>query len=165
MQKIIFYFLVMIPFVLQCCKNNQKKITENTVHSSEVKKVERNNILIHDSLIKYQGSWFWKSKDSSGTFKLVLVLKTDSLYGKYCAAYNFGNRMDCDFDTSTLNIRGFLHQDSLLINFNSFYGAENGVAFIEIKGDSLLWRILKYPQGGDCFAPPYAVMSKKIKNW
>jgi len=165
MQKVVFYLLVLILFIFQFCKNSQKEDTKKVIDSIDIKKTEANGLSIHDSLITYQGSWFWKSEDSSSSFKLVLVLKADSLNGKYCAAYDFGNRMDCDFDTTNFNLQQTFNQDSILMKFNSFYGGENGVAYIEKKGDSLLWKILEYPQGGDCFAPQYAVLHRKIEGW
>lgn len=168
MRKPIVYLNVMALIFFQACDNEPKKNIEKVSDSAEIKKVyskKDTNGSVQDSLVRYQGSWYWKSKDSSSTFKLVLLLKADTVYGKYCAAYDFGNRMDCDFDTTNFNLRGTLYQDSVIVKFNSFYGAENGIAFIEKEGDSLLWKILKYPQGGDCYAPQEAVMYKKIKNW
>jgi len=114
--------------------------------------------------IKYIGAWYWKNMDSSSSFKIILSKRNDSIYGQYCAAYNFGNRLDCDFDT-IYNLKGKISKDSILLTFHSFYGAKNGEAIIKLNKDVLSWYIKKWPTGGDCFAPEKAEMCRSIKGW
>ncbi len=109
---------------------------------------------------QFNGSWFWFNSDSSNSFKLILHEKSDSIYGQYCAASNFGNRLDCAFDT-VYNVKGSISDNSARVKFNSFYGATNGIALIVANNDTLLWEIDQFPENGDCFAPVSAKLVRK----
>ena len=165
MKKEIYFIAIITLLILSC--NDTKKNNNNITDSIEAKKVNAKDKQASPNvdLSSYKGSWFWKSEDSSASFKLVLSLKYDTVYGKYCAAYDFGNRLDCDFDTTSFNLAGTARDDSIVLRFNSFYGAEDGIALVKRSADSLLWKIVKYPHGGDCFAPKFAVMHMKLESW
>jgi hypothetical protein len=121
-----------------------------------------------DSSVKaitdFTGDWFWESVDTTKSFKINLIRLNDSVYGQYCAAYDKGNRLDCEFNTS-YNMFGHKVGDSIVLKFKTFYGGKNGEAVLKPEGKSLSWRISRPAVGGDCFAPVNAVMFRSIKNW
>jgi hypothetical protein len=157
-------FFIACFFLLTACNtkegNNRKSNEESPeIHFVDtVDQAKGKPISIKD----YSGSWYWKSEDSSSSFKIIVYQNDDSVYGQYCAAYDFGNRLDCDFDTE-YNINGRAYDSIALVKFSSFYGAKDGEATLTLQGNKLQWDIKKYPSGADCFAPKEASMEQKAK--
>lgn len=111
------------------------------------------------SIPDFSGNWYWYNSDSSNSFKIVFKQKQDSLYGQYCAVYLRGNCLDCDIDEK-INIFGKVKKENtVIVRFNSFFGARNGVAEITKTPNGIIWRIVRYPSGGGCFAPQKAEMT------
>lgn len=110
------------------------------------------------------GDWFWLSQDSTKSFKINLMRQGDSVIGQYCAAYEKGKKLDCEFSNSR-NINGRASGDSLILHFHSFYNAQNGLATVKMVNKTLVWRIMNMPVGGDCYAPKDAIMYRKIERW
>src|ERR1700761_8009609 len=114
------------------------------------------NLRTGDSTVKapddFTGDWFWESADTTKSFKIKLIRQADSVFGQYCAAYDKGNKLDCEFNVH-YNMFGRKTGDTIMLNFKTFYGAKNGEAILVPGDKSLIWHITRMPTGGDCFAP------------
>lgn len=109
------------------------------------------------------GKWVWESPNGTRQFtiKLKMTFK-DSLNGQYCAVAYSGQKLDCDFN-EVINIRGNKLNGIWKVKFNSFFGAKGGLAELRKLNDSTIqWKIIKWPMGGDCFAPPNVILSKEL---
>jgi hypothetical protein len=132
---------------------------------------KNNNLIVNDKdsnkrfqdnqEISFTGKWEWKNKNKTSSFQLRIIQTGQELKGQYCAVQYSGNRMDCDFDTN-FNIYGRVKDNKAIVKFNSFYGAKNGEAILNINKGKLFWKITKWPEGEDCFAPEKAILNLKI---
>lgn len=162
MKKKITITLLVLMFT--CCKDidrpkeiAKKEISgynDSVVAKKQQKKYELKSIL---------GKWTWQSEDKSQQFTIDFIkFSNDSVYAKYCAVYNNGAKLDCDFDETIINIRGIIENEKKLkVNFNSFFHAKNGSAEIIITDNSeLKWKIIDSPNG-EFYAPRECVLKPK----
>lgn len=163
-MRITTLLAIMCSCTLYSCNNRNSANSEKSEVSLAIQNTTTPKSVVPMSERPFAGSWYWKSKDSNSSFKIVLKQENDSVYGQYCAAYDRGNRMDCDFDTS-YNLSGKISKGIALITFNSFYGAKNGKASLMLKCDTLIWEIKKFPDDGDCFAPEQVNLTHNNQNW
>jgi len=145
------------------CKNNNDVIvkskapvedSDSVVAKKKQKKYELKSIL---------GKWTWQSEDKSQQFTIDFIkFSNDSVYAKYCAVYNNGAKLDCDFDETIINIRGIVeNKKKLKVKFNSFFHAKNGSAEIIITDDTQLkWKIIDSPKG-EFYAPSECILKPK----
>jgi len=145
------------------CKNNKDEIlksknevvyVDSLVAKKEQKKYELKSIL---------GKWTWQSKDKSQQFTINFIkFSNDSVYAKYCAVYNNGTKLDCDFDETIINIRGIVENEKKLkVKFNSFFNAKNGLAEIIINDNAAIkWKIINSPKG-EFYAPSACILKPK----
>ncbi len=153
--------LIFITFF--SCKNNEQKILKTNATS------ERSDSIV---IIKKQnksdlklilGKWTWQSEDKSQQFTLdIIKFSNDSVFAKYCAVYNNGNKLDCDLDETINNIKGIVENDKKLkVKFYSFFNAKNGLAEITIIDDTKIkWKITKEPTG-EFYAPSDCTLRPK----
>lgn len=112
-------------------------------------------------LLDISGTWTWFSKDRSKQFTLkIRDCKSKIFKAQYCAVYNYGVKMDCDFD-SINNISGITKGEVIKVKFYSFFNAKDGKAEIKIINKSkLFWKIKKIPNG-EYYAPLQCFLIKK----
>ncbi len=109
------------------------------------------------------GKWYWINKSGTSTFTLSLETSGDSLFGNYCSIVDKGNRIDCE--PGEYNISGAGSDREVEVKFNSFFDATDGKAFLKLEDDtSLRWEIIKYPSGGNCYAPKKVTLVRH-KRW
>ncbi|WP_129037276.1 hypothetical protein [Chryseobacterium sp. CH21] len=85
----------------------------------------------------------------------------DSLFAQYCAVYNNGQKLDCDFEEN-INIKAAFNksQEAYIGNFQSFFNSGKGTCFIKINDNALIWTILKIPNG-EYYAPNKCILKKE----
>ncbi|WP_423394961.1 hypothetical protein [Burkholderia sp. LMG 21824] len=118
----------------------------------------------------FVGEWDWSNSSGTMTFSIDLKKQGGRIYGQYCAVAQNGNKIDCD-DEESPNIDGVIGGDgkSAVVNFNSFFGAKNGEAFLRMVGGRLIWHVVRNPSEGEFYAPkdailvPHQFMMKKAK--
>jgi len=159
--KNVLISLIFIVFLN--CKNNKDEIVKNKVtveHSNyAVAKKEQNKYDLKSIL----GKWTWQSEDKSQQFTIDFIkFSNDSIYAKYCAVYNNGAKLDCDFDEAIINIRGIVENEKKLkVKFNSFFHAKNGSAEIIITDNrELRWKVVDAPNG-EFYAPNECILKQK----
>jgi hypothetical protein len=159
--KIVLISLICIIFFN--CKNNKDEIVKSKVNvensDSIVAKKEQKKYQLKSIL----GKWTWQSNDKSQQFTIDFIkFSNDSVYAKYCAVYNNGAKLDCDFDETTINIRGIVENEKKLrVKFSSFFNAKNGSAEIIITDSSeLKWKIIDFPKG-EFYAPSECILKAK----
>jgi hypothetical protein len=85
------------------------------------------------------------------------------IIGSYCFVTQYGNKVDCSPE-GDMNISGHVMADDpnkAIVNFNSFFGAKNGVAELDVNDDgSITWSMITRPQGGRYYGPSHAVFRK-----
>ena len=101
----------------------------------------------------------WESKWGNNSFQIRISQSENFIKGQYCAVMNKGDRMDCDFDDIN-NLEGVVKQEAINIYFYSFFGAINGKAILTPDGNNIKWEIVKWPEGGDCYAPETTILIK-----
>lgn len=159
--KSVLISLIFIVF-LSCKNNNDRNIksapavehNDSIVEKNEQKKYDLKSIL---------GKWTWQSEDKSQQFTIDFIkFSNDSVYAKYCAVYNNGAKLDCDFDETTINIRGTVENEKKIkVKFNSFFNAKNGLAEIVITDDNQVkWKIINAPKG-EFYAPGECILKSK----
>lgn len=151
----------MSSFIFTSCKNDEtKKDIHSSIDNNKKSGVinESNNIRTDsNSLI---GVWNWRSDDKSQEFTIkIKKIDKDSVFGQYCAVYNNGNKIDCDVDDIN-NIKGLITKNKIQLKFNSFFGAKDGKAEIEIFENHIEWKIIKSPKG-EYYSPESATLYKK----
>jgi hypothetical protein len=102
-------------------------------------------------------------EDKSQQFNIDFIkFSNDSVYAKYCAVYNNGAKLDCDFDEANINIRGIVvNEKKLQVKFSSFFNAKNGSAEIIITDNTeLKWKIIDSPKG-EFYAPSQCILKPK----
>lgn len=153
-KKLLILFSIFTLFIF-CKKNNSEEIELKNIPNEK-----NENKIVKDS--SFIGVWYWSSADKSAEFTLkIKKIIRDSIYAQYCAVYNNGNKMDCDFDDIN-NVKGVIKKNKVFLEFNSFFGAKKGKAELLITNNSnLKWIITKAPKG-EYFAPDNAILS--IKN-
>ncbi|WP_164723344.1 hypothetical protein [Chryseobacterium aureum] len=148
----IYRFLVLVSLLgsIISCKGHESK--ENKVVSNATVSNER----------KLPEVWRWKSEDKSQEFTLkILKMTQDSLFAQYCAVYNNGQKLDCDFEEN-INIKAAFNksQEAYIGNFQSFFNSGKGTCFIKINDNALIWTILKIPNG-EYYAPNKCILKKE----
>lgn len=152
----------LICIVFFNCNNNNEivkskanlELTDSVVAKKEQKNYELKSIL---------GKWTWQSEDKSQQFTIDFIkFSNDSVYAKYCAVYNNGAKLDCDFDEAIINIRGIVENEKKLkVKFSSFFDAKNGSAEIKITDNTeLKWKIIDSPKG-EFYAPSECILKPK----
>ena len=88
------------------------------------------------------------------TFELHLTQKGPELRGSYCYVTRYGDKIDCD-PNGPDNLKGVvdMQANTATVTFNSFFGAEGGVAKVSLKDDKINWRVTTPPKGGEYFGP------------
>jgi len=155
--------MCLILIVFFSCKNDKNEIVKSKnaiVHSDSLvvkKKQEKNEL---KSIL---GKWTWQSEDKSQQFTIDFIkFSNDSVYAKYCAVYDNGAKLDCDFDETIMNIQGIVENDKKLkVKFNSFFNAKNGSAeIILIDKVVIKWKITDFPKG-EFYAPNECILKPK----
>jgi hypothetical protein len=125
-------------------------------------------MLLASSLVKsaplediFTGQWHWEGAEQAKTFSINIKQRGKWLRGRYCAVVQNGNKIDCDPE-DVENIYGVVDMSgtSSIVEFTSFFGAENGKATLKIKNGRLIWRIVRKPIGGYFYAPSEAVLDR-----
>lgn len=152
-----FLVLMCIICTMMACKggNSGDKITSDS--SATAKKNE--DVLKSVALPE---TWRWRSDDKSREFTVkILRLTKDSLVAQYCAVYNNGEKMDCDFDQN-INIKAAFDKkkNAYVGTFNSFFNSGKGICSIQRSDNSLSWKILKIP-AGEYYAPTECILKKQ----
>jgi hypothetical protein len=88
------------------------------------------------------------------------------LNGSYCFVTQYGGKIDCSPEEA--NISGHVvtgHANRAVVNFNSFFGAKNGVAELEVNDDgSITWNVITVPRGGEYYGPSHAIFRKEVSE-
>jgi len=160
MKRILSLTLLVLLFA-NCKEKKQSNSTATTVEltDSVVAKKEQKNYDLKSIL----GKWTWQSEDKSQQFTIDFIkFSNDSVYAKYCAVYNNGAKLDCDFDEANINIRGIVvNEKKLQVKFSSFFNAKNGSAEIIITDNTeLKWKIIDSPKG-EFYAPSQCILKPK----
>lgn len=108
----------------------------------------------------FSGEWDWNNAPNAMTFSIDLKQQGGKLQGQYCAVAQNGNKTDCD-DEKNPNIYGIVDSTgkSAIVNFSSFFGAQNGKAMLKVTDGHLVWHIMKAPNGGEFYAPKDAILA------
>lgn len=155
-------FLVSL-FLITACKEKEVKNSDNYSINNNEKTEIINDENIQADAKNIIGTWNWRSGDKSQEFTIkIKKIDNDSVFGQYCAVYNNGNKLDCDFDDIN-NIKGLIIGDKIQLNFNSFFGAKNGKAEIKISEKYIEWKVTKSPKG-EYYAPESATLYRKDDN-
>ncbi|WP_250253334.1 hypothetical protein [Chryseobacterium sp. Marseille-Q3244] len=131
-------------------------------HDSKDNKVINNSILENVSTLPE--TWRWRSEDKSQEFTIKIQRITkDSLFAQYCAVYNNGQKLDCDFEQNT-NIKAIFNKDknAYVGEFHSFFNSGKGTCLIKIIDKNLNWEIIKTPDG-EYYAPTKCILRKENK--
>lgn len=165
--------LIGLIFIISLsCKNNKDEIVnkKNVISEYNDSLVVEAKDQKKDDLKSILGKWTWQSEDKSQQFTIDFIkFSNDSVYAKYCAVYNNGDKLDCDFDETINNIKGIVENGKVFkVKFNSFFNAKNGLAEITIIDNSeLKWKITKDPKG-EFYAPSECILKPKknleVKN-
>jgi hypothetical protein len=165
--------LIGLIFIISLsCKNNKDEIVnkKNVISEYNDSLVVEAKDQKKDDLKSILGKWTWQSDDKSQQFTIDFIkLSNDSVYAKYCAVYNNGDKLDCDFDETINNIKGIVKNRKVFkVKFNRFFNAKNGLAEITIIDNSeLKWKIIKDPKG-EFYAPSECILKPKknleVKN-
>jgi hypothetical protein len=158
--------LIGLIFIISLsCKNNKDEIVnkKNVISEYNDSLVVEAKDQKKDDLKSILGKWTWQSEDKSQQFTIDFIkFSNDSVYAKYCAVYNNGDKLDCDFDETINNIKGIVENGKVFkVKFNSFFNAKNGLAEITIIDNSeLKWKITKDPKG-EFYAPSECILKPK----
>lgn len=161
MRKKIIVILV-IAKIFTSCHNNKNEVAKDKTTIQSIDSVVSKSAKKYD-LKSILGKWTWQSEDKSQQFTIDFIkFSNDSVYAKYCAVYNNGAKLDCDFDETTINIRGTVENEKKLkVKFNSFFNAKNGLAEIVITDDNQVkWKIINSPKG-EFYVPSECVLKPK----
>lgn len=149
--------LILIPFftiILFGCKQNSR-------HSDTTPVVKQSNINLI-SVNDIVGHWESKNDSNTNTYSIDFFLRNDGqLEGQYCAVARGGNKIDCSPKVER-NVN-FLRQEgeNIIVSFESFFGAKNGVARIKKKQNELFWEVVKKPQG-EFYSPLKTILTKPV---
>ncbi|PWG81390.1 hypothetical protein [Pararcticibacter amylolyticus] len=141
--------------------NSGKKETVRTNDAKQELDSLQTEIQTDKKVIVSNALWRWRSEDKSREFTVkILKLTDDSLIAQYCAVYNNGGKLDCDFDGDA-NIRAAFDKDENAYtgNFKSFFNSGYGACSIKWTNDNLIWKIIKAP-AGEYYAPDQCVLEK-----
>lgn len=156
MKNTIILVTVIFAFSFNSC-NSEKKKQELNIKESNKEVLVKGDDKNTKNLI---GTWNWRSDDKSQEFTIKIKrIEKDSVFGQYCAIYNNGGKIDCDFDDIN-NIKGLIVKDKIQLSFNSFFGAKNGKAEIKFFDNYIEWKIIKEPKG-EYYSPQSATLSRK----
>lgn len=152
-----FLVLMCIISAMIACKggNSESKI------KSDASAVIKKNHEVSQS-VSLPEIWRWRSDDKSREFTVKIIrLTKDSLIAQYCAVYDNGAKMDCDFDQN-INIKAAFDKEknAYIGTFNSFFNSGKGICSIERSANSLAWKILKIP-AGEYYAPTGCILKKQ----
>lgn len=95
------------------------------------------------------------------TFHLKLRTSGHELAGKYCFITQSGNKIDCDPESGD-NITGKIESGAVIayVTFHSYFGARDGKARIDLKDESLYWKVESMPTGGEFYGPKSSIMHR-----
>ncbi|WP_281237911.1 tetratricopeptide repeat protein [Flavobacterium praedii] len=145
-------FLLSIMILFLGCKQSEAQISSKTIIKSE------NNDLI--------GSWEWSDNSKNvdvpeSLFTLIIEkINGDNIIARYCAIADSGNKIDCSNDEKEFNLKGIIKNNKITATFNSFFGGKNGKVEITINGNTLSWKIVQKPNGGEYYAPDSCILTK-----
>ncbi|WP_162926149.1 hypothetical protein [Chryseobacterium aurantiacum] len=131
-------------------------------HDSKDNKIVNNPML--ESVTPISETWHWRSEDKNQEFTIKIHRITkDSLFAQYCAVYNNGQKLDCDFEQN-INIKAVFNKNKNAYTgeFHSFFNSGKGTCLIKIVDKNLSWEIIKIPDG-EYYAPTKCIL-KKEKN-
>ncbi len=154
MHKTYSILLFTVLALNACQQSNSKKTRDD----SNVKETE---VIDKTKSFSVSETWRWRSEDRSREFTVkILKLTGDSLVAQYCAVYNSGGKLDCDFDGDA-NIKAAFDRDENAYtgNFKSFFNSGYGACSIKRTDNSLIWKIVKVPEG-EYYAPDQCVLKK-----
>ena len=157
-----FLILICIASIIISCKGGDSKSRERSESITNFVEAKIANKEDHVSLPE---SWRWKSQDKRHEFTIKIVkLTADSLIAQYCAVYNSGEKMDCDFEEN-FNIKAAFDQnkDIYVGTFKSFFSSGNGICSIQRTDNNLTWKILKIPSG-EYYAPDECILQRNENN-
>ncbi|WP_169927064.1 hypothetical protein [Mucilaginibacter auburnensis] len=106
-------------------------------------------------------SWRWRSENQRQEFTIkILKLTEDSLLAQYCAVYNNGQKLDCDFNENA-NIKAAFDPGRKIYTgkFKSFFNSGYGICSIKLTDNSLVWEIVKIPTG-TYYAPEKCILNR-----
>lgn len=157
MRNTIILIATIFAFILNSCNSDKKKQDLSIKENNKNILAKNENNKNTKNLI---GTWNWRSDDKSQEFTIrIKRIEKDSVFGQYCAIYNNGNKIDCDFDDIN-NLKGLITNDNIKLSFSSFFGAKNGKAEIKIFDNHIEWKIVKEPKG-EYYSPQIATLSRK----
>jgi len=108
----------------------------------------------------FVGSWDWKEKGKWLEFGIDIKQVADTLKGQLCGITLNGNRVDCAAEDADRSFSVPLpKQNSFICTFTSAYSMEQGTASITFDGQSLIWKIIKAPNG-EYYFPKLARLTK-----
>ncbi|SFN25547.1 hypothetical protein SAMN05421594_1872 [Chryseobacterium oleae] len=149
----IYRFLLVLTFLLGITASCKKHDSKDNRFVKSIVLSKKNNI---------PEIWRWKSEDKSQEFTLkILRITKDSLYAQYCAVYNNGQKLDCDFEKN-INIKTAfnIEKNAYVGNFFSFFNPSKGVCLIQRTGNGIVWEILEIPNG-EYYAPNKCILKKE----
>jgi len=157
MKNIIILISTLFVFILNSC-NSEMKDRELNIEENDKEILIKNGK--NKNIKNLIGTWNWRSDDKSQEFTIKITrIEKDSVFGQYCAIYNNGSKIDCDFDDIN-NLKGLITNDNIKLSFSSFFGAKNGKAEIKIFDNHIEWKIVKEPKG-EYYSPQAATLSRK----
>ena len=151
-KRVLLLFLLFTSFIFCKKKNSESNEQEKFIVEKNFSNQKNDSISI--------GTWHWRSADKTQEFTLkIKKISKDSIFGQYCAVYNNGSKMDCDFDDIN-NVKGVIQKNKALLEFSSFFGANNGKAELIFNKNNLKWIVTKPPHG-EYYAPNNIILTKK----
>lgn len=110
----------------------------------------------------FNGEWDWNDAPGSKTFSIYIKQHGNRLEGQYCAVAQNGNKIDCE-DDGKPNVAGIIDEaeQSSIVDFYSFFGAQSGKALLRISKGRLIWHIIESPKGGEFYAPQNAILDRR----
>ncbi|SHE77063.1 hypothetical protein [Chryseobacterium vrystaatense] len=125
----------------------------------------KDNRLVNNIVLNKESNlpeiWRCKSEDKIQEFTLkIMRISKDSLYAQYCAVYNNGQKLDCDFEEN-INIKAAfdIRKSGYVGDFFSFFNSGKGKCIIKRIDKSIIWEILEIPNG-EYYAPIKCVLKK-----
>lgn len=147
----VFLLLLFTSLIFCGKKNSEINEKEKYIIEKNVSNQKNDSITI--------GMWHWRSADKTQEFTLkIKKITKDSVFAQYCAVYNNGSKMDCNFEDIN-NVRGVIKNNKALLEFSSFFGAKNGKAELSFEKNNLRWIVTQAPEG-EYYAPHNIILRK-----
>jgi len=153
MKKIIIVFFISLAI---CSNFGNSKVSTEQVQNCSVK--------------DFLGEWTFKEYLEGDVYAIFNInIMNDSnndIIGNYCSISRYGSIIDCSTEKDDNNITGLFINDTIYINFNSFYDQHGyGKAKIYKKkndNDILIWELGEC--SGNIYLPLSAILHKKSKE-